>query len=257
MKRVLLVVAAVALAVAGMLVSRYRANRMVSPYEYELRPLSEVAAEGKRLGLEPVQVGTLRALMRRPASGHAWLIYWGGNTSSYFKHAVDTLVGFQLPPEIGVLLVAPPGFDSEGVPSPEGLDRDAVMVREWLKQHEAPERIVTGGFSMGIYPALVAAEQGVVATVVLGNATLFEAGYAGWMMHFREPDRYRIRATPPEVPALAIQGELDELQMGREVAQWLGAKLIVLPGVGHVETRTDPTALREASKFIQENLSLR
>ncbi|MDP1825796.1 MAG: hypothetical protein Q8L48_21215 [Archangium sp.] len=257
MKRVLLAVAVVALAVAGMLVSRYRANRMVSPYEYEVRPLAEAAAEGLRLGLEPVQVGTLRGLMRRPSSGHAWLIYWGGNTSSYFKHAVDTLVGFALPADIGVLLVAPPGFDSEGVPSPEGLERDAVMVREWLEQHEAAEKIVTAGYSMGIYPALVAAERGVVATVVMGSATLFEAGYPGWMMHFREPDRYRIRATPPKVPALAIQGELDELAMGREVAQWLGARLIVLPGLGHVETRTDPTALREASAFIQQNLSLR
>jgi pimeloyl-ACP methyl ester carboxylesterase len=91
----------------------------------------------------------------------------------------------------------------------------------------------------------------------MGNATVFEAGSAGWMMHFREPDRYRIRPTPPKVPALAIQGALDELKMGREVAEWLGAKMIILSGVGHVETRTDPTALREASKFIQESLFLR
>lgn len=254
MKRGWAVIAVAALVVAGMLVSRYRANRMVSPYEYEARPLAEVAAEGKRLGLEPVEVGTLRALIRRPSSGHAWLIYWGGNTAPYFKEALDTVVGLQLPPEIGVLVVAPPGYDSEGMPTPEGLERDAVLVREWLKQHEAPERIITAGFSMGIYPALVAAERDVVATVVMGNATLFEAGYAGWMIHFREPDRYRIRAAPPKVPALAIQGELDELKMGREVAEWLGAKMIILPGVGHVETRTNPTALREASAFIQEKL---
>ena len=242
------------LAVLGLGVKRYRSTALVTPYDLATRPLSEVAAEGKPLGLEPVKVGTLTALIRRPVVGHAWLLYWGGNTSTYFKEALGTIAGLELPPEVGLLVVAPPGYDSEGHPSPQTLERDAVLARDWLKQQEGAERIVTGGFSMGIYSALVAAEKDVRATVVMGNAEVFEASDASPFIRLQEPDRYRIRKAPPKVPALVIQGEHDELEQGKAVAAWLGARLLVIPGAHHVETQRHPEALKQASEFIKENL---
>lgn len=238
----------VAVALAG---ARFHSTRMVTPYDLADRSVEEVAAEGRALRLEPVKVGTLTALMRRPASGHAWFLYWAGNTSTYFKEAMSTIAGLELPPDVGVLVVAPPGYDSEGHPSPEGVERDAVLARDWLVQQEGAQQIVTGGFSMGIYSALVAAEKDVLAVVTLGNAAVFEASRASPFIRLQEPDRYKVRPRPPKVPALVIQGELDEPEEGRVVAKWLGARLVVLPGVGHVETQTDPLALKEASAFIQ------
>lgn len=246
--------AAVALVALGLVASRYHSTRLVAPYDCQVRSVGEVAAEGRRLALEPVEVGSLRALIRRPTDGHSWLLYWGGNTSTYFKEAVDTVAGLQLPPQVGVLIVAPEGYDSGGHPSPEGVEAGAVMAREWLRHHEGAERIVTGGFSMGIYSALVAAERDVRAVVIMGNAPVFETGEPSRLIRLKEPVRYRIRPAPPKVPGLVIQGELDELQMGNDVAQWLGARLVVLAGVSHVETQRNPAGLKEASAFIQERL---
>lgn len=254
MKRLFAVVVVFLLAGSALVVRRYRGTRLVSPYDLAARSVEENAAEGKRAGLTPVMVGPLRALIRRPITGHAWLLYWGGNTDTYFKEAVETVTGLALPPELGVLVVAPPGYDSPGHPSPAQLERDAVMTRDWLRANEHAERIVTGGFSMGIYSALVAAEKDVVATVVMGNAPVFEAGEPGRLIRLRVPDYYRVRDAPPKVPALVIQGELDEPQLGREVAAWLGARMLVLPGVDHVSTQRDPTGLREMSSFVQKAL---
>jgi hypothetical protein len=248
---VVLVAAVLGVGLAG---ARYRSTRGVTPYGLANRPLSEVAEEGSALGLTPVKVGTLTALMSRPSSGHAWLLYWGGNTSTYFKEALLTVKGLELPANIGVLVVAPPGYDSEGHPSPAGIERDAVVARDWLRQQEGAQRIVTAGFSMGIYSALVAAEKDVRATVILGTAMVFEASDASPLIRFQEPDRYRVRSRPPRVPGLVIQGELDEQRQGREVAAWLGARLVVVPGAGHVESSQHPAALKQASTFIQQSL---
>ena len=254
MKRALVAVAFAGLVFIALVGVRYRSTALVSPYDLANRSEAEVSDLGRPLGFATVKVGTLTALIRRPASGHSWLLYWGGNTSTYFTEALGTIAGFALPGEVGVLVVAPPGYDSEGHPSPAGLERDAVLARDWLRQQEGAEKIVTAGFSMGIYSALVAAEKDVLATVVMGNAAVFEASDPGRLIRLREPDQYRIHAAPPKVPALVIQGELDELAQGRQVAAWLGARLVVLPGVGHVETQKNPVALREASRFIQDAL---
>lgn len=248
---VALVAAVLGVGLAG---ARYRATSGVTPYGLAHRPLSEVAQEGSALGMTPVKVGTLTALIRRPSSGHAWFLYWGGNTSTYFKEALLTVKGLKLPADIGVLVVAPPGYDSAGRPSPQGIERDAALARDWLRQHEGAERIVSGGFSMGVYSALVAAERDVAATVILGAAMVFEASEASPLIRLYEPDRYQVRVKPPRVPGLVIQGELDDLQQGREVAAWLGARLVVVPGAGHVESSQHPAALAQASAFIQQSL---
>lgn len=231
---------------------RYLSTATVTPYDLALRPVEENAAEGRRAGLTPVLVGPLRALIRRPTGGHDWFLYWGGNTSTYFQEVVDTLVALQLPAEIGVLVVAPPGYDSEGHPSPERVEADAVLAREWLRRQDGAARIVTGGFSMGIYSALAAAERDVLATVTLGNSMVFSAGGPGRLIRLRKPDFYRVPAAPPKVPMLMIQGERDEPV--EEIAAWSGAQVVRIPGVGHVATQTNPVAVREARAFILRSL---
>ena len=90
---------------------------------------------------------------------------------------------------------------------------------------------------------------------VMGNAPVFEAGDPGPFIRLRVPDYYRLRASPPKVPALVIQGALDEPELGREIADWLGARVVVLPGVDHLSTERDPTALLEMSSFVQKALN--
>ncbi len=257
MRGVLVVAAVVLVGFTAFFGRRYRANGMTSPYDRSVRSVEENAVEGRRLGLAPVQVGPSRGLIRPPVRGHAWFLYWGGNTSTYFKDAVDAVAGFRLPPEIGVLIVAPPGFDSEGRPSPEGVERDAATAREWLRSQHGAEQIVVGGFSMGTYSALVAAESHVQAVVLLGVATLFEASEPGALLRFRQPDRYRLRASPPKVPALVIQAEFNDPGQteGVAVATWLGARLVTIPGLRHEETPADPIARREAGAFIEAALA--
>ena len=251
MRRAALLLLTVGLLLVGLRVS---STTRVTPYDLASRSVEENAAMGRPEGLEPVKVGSLSALMRKPVRGHAWLLYWAGNTSTYFKEATATIGALQLPPEIGVLVVAPPGYDSEGHPSPQELERDAVKAREWLRREQGAERIVTGGFSMGMYSALVAAKQDVAATFVMGTAKTFDANDASPLIRIVLSDRYQVRAAPPKVPALVIQGECDFPDQGRQVAAWLGARLVLIPGIGHVETQRHPLAILEARAFIEQAL---
>lgn len=250
----LCVVLALALAFAT---RRYLLTGVVTPYEFAHRSPEEVAAEGKRAGFEAIRVERQAALIRRPVSGDAWVLYWGGNTSTYFREAVQTIEGLQLPADVGVLIVAPPGYDSEGRPTPQALERAAADTRQWLRREEHARRIVTGGFSMGIYSALVAAERDVAGTFLLGASPVFEANDRGPFVRLQVPDYYRVKQRPPKVPALVIQGGLDEVENGREVATWLGARFLVVPGTNHVETQHSAAALRAARGFVEEVLQER
>lgn len=236
---------------------RYRANFEVFAYELVPRPVEQTAAEGRRLGLSVVEVGGLRALLRPPASGHAWLMYWGGNAATYFKDAIDTVEGFRLPPDIGVLILAPPGYDSPGHPSRDGLTRDAVMARDWLRDTQGAERIVVGGFSLGTFSAVAAAAQHVSGALLLGVSTVMEANDPGPLIRLREPVRYRYPRERLKVPTLVLKGELDEPEDGAIVTDWLGARMVLVPGAKHRDTPTHPAALREGGAFIEALLLAR
>ncbi|MFT3709002.1 MAG: hypothetical protein QM817_15245 [Archangium sp.] len=257
MKRVIAAVVVLLGALGGVwLVRRYRSTIEVSPYDLQVRTVEDNAAEGVRIGAKPVQIGTLRALMRAPANGAtSWLIYWGGNTSTYFKESVDTVKLLELPAEIGVLVVAPPGYDgSEGHPSPENVPQTAREARDWLIREQHATKIVTAGFSLGTLSAIAAAKDGVV---LLSAPTLFETGDPGRFIRFREPVQYRPPLEAPKVKALVIHGEADDgfpIQMGRDVAAWLGARFVALPGVGHVDLQTNRAALQEMRSFVVDLL---
>lgn len=239
---------AIALAFA---VRRFVRTTEVSAYEFAPRTAEEVAAEGRALGFEPIEVERQAALIRRPVSGHAWVVYWGGNTSAYFHEALQTIEGLRLPSDVGVLIIAPPGYDSEGPPSPPELERAAVNTRQWLRREERAERIVTGGFSLGTYSALVAAERDVVGTFLMGASPRFEVNDRGPFVRLRAPDAYEMKPTPPKVPAVVIQGGKDDVRHGRQVAEWLGAKFVLVPGVTHADTQRSDTVLRAVRDFVE------
>lgn len=259
MKR-LLAASVLVLVCAVVLVKRHDASAEVSPYDLAQRPIADNAVHAARIGATVVTLPSgLRALLRPPVSGASWLIYWGGNTSTYFKEATDTIEGLKLPPEVGVLVVAPPGYDgSEGHPSPEGLPPAAKGARDWLREQHGAQRIVTAGFSFGTLSALAAAEEHVVGVVLFSVPTLFETQDPGRFIRLREPIQYRPALNPPRVPGLVLHGEADDgfpIQMGREVAAWLGARFVALPGVGHVDLQTNARALSEARAFVLEQLA--
>ena len=252
--------AAAVLVIGGVLLGvRYHSTVEVSPYDLANRTLEDNARHAKRISATAVALPSgLRALIRPPVSGGSWLMYWGGNTSTYFEEAVQTIEGLALPPEIGVLVVAPPGYDgSSGHPSPEAIPLAARQAREWLREQHGATRIVTAVFSMGSLSALAAAEENAVGVVLLSAPTLFETQEPGRFIRLREPIEYRPAAKPPRVPGLVLHGEFDDgfpNQMGREVAAWLGARFVAFPGVGHVELQTNTAALGEARVFIIQTL---
>lgn len=260
MKRAVLAVVVLGLALSAWVRHRYAVTVEVSPYDLAVRSLEENAREAHRIGATPVQIGALRAVIRPPSEGHAWFLYWGGNTSTYFKESLDTIEGLKLPPEIGVLVVAPPGYDgSEGHPSPDAVSAAALDALHWLVREQHASAIVSGGFSMGALSAeLVAKEPPVVGTVLLASFTVFETGDPGRFIRLREPVRYRPPVDAPKVEALVLHGLSDDgfvPDMGREVAKWLGAEFHGVPDAGHVDLQTNAEALGAARQFILRKLT--
>ena len=260
MSRWLGVVAVLALGAVLFVRWRYQVTREVSPYDLAVRSIDENAKEGRRIGATPVAIGSLRALMRPPSEGASWFLYWGGNTSTYFQETVDTIEGLELPAHVGVLIVAPPGYDgSGGHPDPEVVIAAARLARDWLVREQKAERIVTGGFSMGALSALIAAEDAhVVATVLLASFTVFETGDPSRLIYFLVPVRYFPPSPMPKVKALVLHGADDDgfdPQMGRDVATALKAEFVLVPDCGHVALQRNAVALARAKSFILDALS--
>ncbi len=243
-----------ALMVLGFLGYRRHLTRFVSAYELRERSLDEVAAQGRRAGLEVVQIGQTRGLIRRPSSGHRWLLYWGGNTTTYFESAVDVVAALALPPEVGVLIVAPSGYDSPGHPSPASVAREAVQARDWLRSHEGAQTLVLGSFSMGCYSVYAAADPQLAGAVMVGASDDLDLHDPSLFIRYLTPDAYRRAEIAPKVRSLVIQGSLDEPQYAAVVVAWLGGKQLTLEGVDHMQSRLHPTALREQRAFILDAL---
>lgn len=251
------VLTALALGGVALLLLRYRQHGLVAPYSLVVRSVEDNAAEGRRLGLTPVSIGAQRALMRRPSSGKAWLLYWGGNTDSYFKEAVEGVAALSLPPEVGVLIVAPPGYDSEGRPSPEGVDRNALEAREWLRTTEGAEKIVLGSFSMGCFSVFAAAYAHVDGAMMVGVSDSLDMADPGRLMRLRTPDHYDRKAVAPTLPALIIQGTLDFPEEAHVVtAWWPGSREVMVPDAGHADSRLHPLAVREQRAFLAAHLGV-
>lgn len=233
---------------------RYQQTRYVGAYTLVPRTVEENAAEGRAAGLTPVQVGPQRALLRAPKAGHDWLIYWGGNSETYFRDAVEVVRALELPEDLGVLVVAPPGYDSPGHPTPEGIALEAGRTVDWLRAQHGAERVVLASFSLGCFSVYAAAERGVAGAVMVGVSELITANDPGRFIRLREPHFYRRREPGPKVPSLVINGELDWPSDARIVSAWLGSRLVLIPGVDHQASRLHPVALSEARAFVLSTL---
>ena len=235
---------------------RLHRTRWVTTYALAQRTIEENASEGRRAGLRPVQVGGQRGLLRPPSSGHDWFLYWGGNTASYFKEAVDVVAALELPPEVGVLIVAPPGYDSEGRPSPEIIEAEAVNAREWLRAQQGAQRIVLGSYSMGCFSVFAAAEAHVVGAVLVGVSEELQFGTPGPFIRLATPEVFARKPEAPVVSALVIQGDLDWPPEEPEVvAAWLNARRLMVPGATHEDSRLHPTVIHEMRDFVLAALS--
>lgn len=255
LRRTVIALGSVLAALVGAAVLRYRSTREVVPYDLVDRTVGENAAEGRPLGLEPVQVGASRALVRPPSSGQGWLLFWGGAAGHYFREAVQVVGGLGLPPEVGVLIVAPPGFDSPGRPSPAQVGPQAASARDWLRATHGAQRIVAAGFSLGSFWAAAAAERDVAGLLLMGPTPRLLANVPGPALRFTAPDVYLFAERPPRVPGLVLKGELDEPWVeGQQVARWLGAPLVTLEGTTHEASVGHPLARREAAAFIATHL---
>lgn len=239
-------------ACAGVVRLRYWQTRNVIPWERAVRSVEDTAAEGRRAALTVVRVGASRALIRRPREGHRWLLYWSGNSTTYFRNAVDVIERLALPPEVGVLIVAPPGLDSEGTPTAALVAREAVSAREWLRAEQGAEQIVVGSFSMGCYSVYAAAREHVVGAVVVGASEDLELSEPGRLFRLRSPTRFDRDPTPPPVPGVVIQGADDPYEPTESdvlLRWWPRLRRVTVPGVGHEGVRLAPqaiTAMREA-----------
>ncbi|MFZ5442716.1 MAG: alpha/beta fold hydrolase [Myxococcota bacterium] len=233
---------------------RLQQTRFLVTYTLVTRSVEQNAAEGRAAGLEAIEVEGQRALIRRPASGHDWVVYWGGMTEEYFRESVEVLAALGLPADVGVLIVAPPGLDSPGHPSPEALARDAGRTLAWLDAKEHPAKVVLASFSFGCFSVYAAAERPVAGAVMVGVSELLAAHDPGRLLRLRTPDLYERKPTPPRVEALVIQGSLDWPGDAEIVSRWLGSKLVMLPGLDHAPSRLHPETIRLMREFILARL---
>ena len=195
-----------------------------------------------------------------------WLLYFHGNGETMAAYLPVTTRLHAL--GLNVLMLEYRGYgNSEGVPSEDGLYRDAEACYSWLaEQGVSPERIVVYGFSLGSGVAVELASR-----VPLG-ALILEAPYTSL------PDvaRAAYRMVPPklmknrfaskeriadiETPTLFIHAEDDRTvpySQGERLYELSSApkKMVTISG-GHVALFNAPmeTVYREVEGFLQTHV---
>jgi hypothetical protein len=238
------------------------------PFIYDGAPLSPEAEARLTAGgwtLSAVEgPPRQRALVRPPTGGETrWLLFFGGNGPGYLAEARGVLESLDAGRGLGLVAVAPPGFDgSEGTPSPEALREASEAAARWLVRTHQPSALHLGGFSMGSHAALAAAHalarDGTPARslVLLAPFTLMDVTDKGWWGRIRLPDRYDnlALATPGLPPARVLHGQADGAlppSHGEALARRLGATFQAFPGVGHSELLKHPAALAEARAALE------
>jgi uncharacterized protein len=146
---------------------------------------------------------------------------------------------------LGVLLVEYRGYgSSKGTPTEDGLYLDAKAALDALAaEGVGPEQVVLSGMSLGTGVAAEMASRARGERLVLITPYTSIPRLAGriapllptsWMIK----DRFDTLAKAPKIKAkaLVIHGDADEVvpyDMGRDVADALGAQLITVPGGHH------------------------
>ncbi len=225
-------------------------------YGLEFEPLTLRADDGVALGAWALP---------NPKSD-LWLLYFHGNGETMAAYLPVTTKLHAL--GLNVLMLEYRGYgNSEGVPSEDGLYRDAQASYAWLlNRGVSPEKIVVYGFSLGSGVAVELASRTPVGTLIL------EAPYTS----FPDVARAAYRVVPPklmknrfaskekiadiETPTLFIHAEDDRTvpySQGETLYKLSPApkKLVTISG-GHVALFNAPmeTVYEEIKAFLQAHV---
>ncbi len=227
---------------------------------------ADYGLEFERLALRADDGVALEAWAIPNSKSDVWLVYFHGNGETMAAYLPVTTKLHAL--GLNVLMLEYRGYgNSEGVPSEDGLYRDAEASYHWLLDRGvSPQKIVVYGFSLGSGVAVELASR-----VPLG-AFVLEAPYTSL------PDvaRAAYRVVPPnlmknrfaskekiasiETPTLFIHAEDDRTvpyAQGRTLYELSPAtkKLVTISG-GHVALFNAPmeTVYREVEAFLQTHV---
>jgi hypothetical protein len=223
---------------------------------------------GDEFAVEPGVV--LRGLVKAPASGaKGWLLFLPGNGGDMLRGAQDLLVRLAGDTGLGLAVWAYRGFDgSSGTPSVRAFADDVENLATRLREKfgAAPERTHLVSFSLGTalslrLAGLLAARGSPPASLVLLSPyDRIEVTRDTWWAPWSFSDVYDALAhgNDCKAPALLVHGELDDavpITAARALATKMGARarLIELPGRGHVDWLSDESVLRQVRAFISEH----
>lgn len=224
-------------------------RRSVHPAVYE-RPgvtLEEHTIPSAQPGVE------LSAWWLEAEGARTTVLFFGGR-DFHLVHSAGYLDSFAGMP-VNALLVDYRGYgDSEGEPSLEAAVADAREAHRYLTENMgvSEDQIVAHGHSIGSYPALALADQGVVGAVALENpisrASDWERALVPWYGRIfvsldvepglRTADNLaRVRRVA--VPLLIVAGEADRVvpaELARELYENAASEyreLVLIEGGGH------------------------
>jgi pimeloyl-ACP methyl ester carboxylesterase len=229
-------------------------------FEYWCQPHSaaEWEAHGTREGwrTDTLRVGgeTLRGLVRAGRPGAPWLLFYSGNSDTYFDEARRLLDPLADASGYGLVTWAYRGYDgSTGTPVRDVLVEDAWKLYERALEIAAvpPSQMHLAGFSLGSYLAATvgaragASERKPGSVMLLAPCTVMDVAHVGAIRHIGTADRYDTMPylSAISAPMLVVHGSEDAalpVAMGREIARRLGsrARYVEAAGIGHAQLLT-------------------
>jgi pimeloyl-ACP methyl ester carboxylesterase len=210
----------------------------------------------------------LNGLVRRPKAADApWVLFYQGNDADMLRVGQAFLNRVGADRDWGLAVYAYRGYDSsDGVARLADLAADAPLILEQLCATEHVDRgqVHLVGFSIGGHLAVRA--MSVAATLQPKPASLTLLASVNDIVMV--PRSFYDKLDPGDdfqtepflgaipAPVLVVQGTADEAlagpEQGRAISARLGsrAKYLELPGVGHVELMSNPTAIAATQEFI-------
>ncbi len=245
-------------------------------HRFRYQPTQLAAADFAQLAARPgfvadefeVEPGvTLRGLVRQPTGKPgAWLLFLPGNGGDVLRGAQSLLERLAAGSGLGLAVWAYRGFDgSLGTPSAAAFaaDSEKVYARLQTKHGAEPQRIHLVSFSLGtalnLRLAGLATARGTppASLVLLSAYDQIQVTQDAWWAPWSFADVYDAveQTRDSRVDTLLVHGTLDDavpVAAARTLAAALGprARLIELPGRGHVDWLEDEAALTQIREFI-------
>ena len=186
----------------------------------------------------------VRAAIATRDDAVGWMVFFCGNGQDLRAGVTwaDAWRGYAM----NVVVPEYPGYgDSEGRSSADSIERvaraAAALARERAGRDGVP--IIAAGASLGSYPAVYMAANGLVDRVLLiapFSSVLDVASARFWFLPVRWLLHHHFDSLAPaanvKVPAFVLHGDVDEViapRFGEKLAQALRARFMLAPGCGH------------------------